>query len=120
MSASNLDAEAVERLVRAQIQNASTSQRSSLMKTLLVPPRCELRPWSYGGPGMMLPCWIVAEHRSSNTAIAYCEQGFGPRAPWGLLAMEGPHMNIGQDSGWFTSFEEAMMDSYAVSEPKSE
>jgi hypothetical protein len=119
MSAPEIDSESVERLVFEEIRRASTSQRASLMKKLLVPPRCELRPWSYGAPGEMLPCWIVAEHRSSNTAVAYCDRGFGPRAPWGLLSMDGAHMNMGQDSGWFASLEEAVMDSCAGFELES-
>jgi hypothetical protein len=48
------------------------------------------------------PCWIVLEHAPSNTAIAYCAEGFGPGCPWGLLFLEGEHLSMGMDSGWFT------------------
>jgi hypothetical protein len=56
-----------------------------LIARLRVPTRCEQRPWDYGEPNDAYPCWIVLEHPESNTCIAYCEEGFGPRDPWGLL-----------------------------------
>jgi hypothetical protein len=54
----------------------------------------------YGPPGQKYTCWTVLEHRPSNTGIAYCEEGFGPSFPWGLIFLSGPHMNIGMDAGW--------------------
>jgi len=62
----------------------------------------------------------VIEHRESNTGIAFCNQGFGPAYPWGLVFLSGEHMSIGMDSGWFISLEQAMRDSMAWDEPNPE
>lgn len=111
----NISSETVVGLVNAEVGRASTAEVAALMRRLLIPPRCEERPWDYG-PGESYPCWIVAEHTASNTCIAYCDQGFGPGRPWGLLSIAGSHLNIGMDSGWFHSLEEAVLDSFAADE----
>src|SRR5581483_10325952 len=112
----SLGAEDIKALVETEIDRASSPHAAELMRKLLVPPRCELRPWAYSVPVVQHPCWIVAEHQRSQTAVAYCEYGFGPRTPWGLLWIAGDHLTMGDDSGWFTSFEEAVMDSFAANE----
>jgi hypothetical protein len=103
----------IEGLIQAEITRISQPELRSRINSLLVPVRCELREWDYGEPGQTHPCWIVAEHSESNTAFAYCEFGFGPRYPWGLLSAHGQHMSMGMDSGWFTSLEEAFRGSFA-------
>jgi len=84
----------------------------------LVEPAPELRDWDWGEPGQQHPCWIVFRHPPSNTGIAYCENGFGPSRPWGLLWIggQGNPLSIGQDSGWYTTFMETYFNSFAVSE----
>jgi hypothetical protein len=69
-------------------------------------------PWDHGEPGDTYSCWSVLEHHASNTAIAYCEQGFGPTYPWGLLFIRD-HLSMGMDSQWFTSLEDAVRESMA-------
>jgi hypothetical protein len=108
-----LSASEVSAFVDEQLARVADPQASALIRSLLVPPRCELRPWDYGPPGTEYPCWIVAEHTPSNTWIAYCEQGFGPSFPWGLLFLSGAHLNMGMDCGWYESLEEAFRDSCA-------
>jgi hypothetical protein len=103
----------VERLVGDQIARITQPELLLLIESLRVPPRCELRAWDYGRRGDAYPCWIVLEHRASNTAVAYCVRGFGPSYPWGLLFMDGPHMSMGMDSGWFTTLEDAVRESMA-------
>jgi hypothetical protein len=105
----------VSRLVDMEIARASSLVRAALMRRLLVAPRNELRSWDYG-LNVSYPCWIVGEHHPSNTAFAYCEQGFGPRCPWGLLNLSGEYLSMGMDSGWFSSMEDAVMDSFAADE----
>jgi len=116
MNTSELNADTVARLVESEIQRFSAPQRASLVRKLLIAPRCELRPWDYGEQEVKYPCWIIAEHRPSNTAIAYCAVGFGPSAPWGILWLEGGPQSMGEDSGWFPTLEEAVMDSCAANE----
>src|SRR6266478_5665200 len=103
----------IEALVAQQITLISQPDLVQAIRGLLVPPRCEHRPWGYGAPGQTYPCWIVAEHRPSNTAIAFCESGFGPSSPWGLLLLSGSHLSLGMDSQWFISLEQAFRDSMA-------
>jgi len=100
-------------LVEAELARITSPQVSALLRSLLVTPRCERRAWDYGEPGTEYPCWIVAEHSPSNTAFAYCEQGFGPSFPWGLLWISGEHLSIGMDGAWYESLEEVVRESRA-------
>jgi hypothetical protein len=87
------------------------------IRILLRTPEAQMRAWDYGNPGDAYPCWVVLAHRLSNTGIAYCESGFGPRSPWGLLSLEGTHhMSMGMDSGWFEHFLDTYFESPASSE----
>jgi hypothetical protein len=110
----------VSKLVDSELGRIADTSTADLIRRLLVSPRCEQRPWDYGAPDETYPCWIVAEHPSSNAAVAYCEQGFGPRCPWGLLWISGEHLSMGMDSGWFTSLEDAVRDSFAWEEASPE
>lgn len=103
----------IEALVARQVARISQAELLEALRPLLVQPRCEQRPWDYGAAGQTYPCWIVAEHQPSNIGIAYCESGFGPSSPWGLLFLRGPHLSMGVDSQWFVSLEQAFRDSMA-------
>ena len=107
-----IDAEEVQGLVNAELSKITERELLDFISPFLVKPRCELRDWDYGTPGQQFPCWIVIAHPQSNTAIAYCDQGFGPLCPWGLLSMSEPHSSMGMDSGWFSTFEDAVRDSW--------
>jgi hypothetical protein len=111
-----LDSQDVAALVSAQLARIGEPHVLARAQELLVPPRAELRPWDYGTPHQYT-CWIVLEHQESNTAIAYCEEGFGPRCPWGLLFLSGPHTSMGMDSSWFSTLEGALRDSFAYDDP---
>lgn len=87
------------------------------IRSLLIVPECQMRAWDYGPAGEAYPCWLVLAHEASNTGIAYCEHGFGPSMPWGLLFLNGTeHMSIGMDSGWFQHFVEAYFESQVSTE----
>jgi hypothetical protein len=85
---------------------------------MLIEPYSILRTWDYGEKGQQYPCWMVLNDIDSSAEIAYCEYGFAPKCPWGLVssgnAAENQHMGI--DSGWFTSFLDALFESYASME----
>ena len=106
-------ADDISKLVATEISRIFQPGLASRIRELLVAIRCEPREWDYGEPGQTYLCWIVAEHPESNTAFAYCEYGFGPREPWGLLRIRGQKMSLGMDSGWFISLEDAFRDSFA-------
>jgi hypothetical protein len=109
----------ISNLVESELNKISDERAVALIRKLRVPPRCEFRPWDYGPPNTNYPCWIVVEHPASDTAIAYCEMGFGPRCPWGLLWLS-KHPSMGMDSGWYTSIEDAIKDSFAWEDAKSD
>ena len=105
----------VRTLVEAALSQIEDERLRERISQLLVPPHCELREWDYGEGDQEFPCWIILEHQPSNTCIAYCEEGFGPASPWGLLFISGAHLNMGMDSGWFMRFEDAFRQSMAWS-----
>src|SRR5690348_3716643 len=100
---SEMAAAEIRRLVEHELIRIEDRRLVAALRALLVSPRCEDRPWDYGVEGQTFPCWIVFEHEPSNTAIAYCDQGFGPGAPWGLLFLTGNHLNMGMDAGWYST-----------------
>lgn len=108
-----MNKEAVQLLLKSELESISDELVLNQLRTLLVEPRCELREWDYGEEGQKYPCWIVADHPPSNTCIAFCDQGFGPTCPWGLLFRTGEHQNMGMDSGWFANLEDAFRQSMA-------
>jgi hypothetical protein len=115
----SLDASKIMALVEKELARVSSPEAEALIRGLLVPPHSEDRPWDYAGFGVKYPCWVVLEHPASNTCIAYCEEGFGPNFPWGLLWMSGDYLSMGMDSGWFDSLEEAVRNSFAWTEKKT-
>jgi hypothetical protein len=106
-----IDRETLETLVRDELGRTADARVTTHIRSLLIEPTPASRDWDYGVKGQQYVCWNVLEHRPSNTAIAYCQNGFGPKAPWGLVALEGPHMSMGMDSGWFTTFLQAYFES---------
>ena len=101
-------------LLEAEIATIHDDRVVTQIRMLLVEPSVKERKWDYGSKGQTYPCWSVMEHPSSDTSIVYCQQGFGPRAPWGLVArIEGSDDSMGMDSGWFSSFLEAYFGSFA-------
>ena len=112
-----LDGETVERLVEQELRHIEDEKVLSALKRLLINPYCVDREWDYGPVGLAHPCWTVLEDKKSNTGIAYCEHGFGPEDPWGLIFLSGKHMNIGMDSNWYRTLEDAFRESMAWEEP---
>jgi hypothetical protein len=115
-----LTSEKISALVGEQLTRVTDPVLAETIKALMVIPYAVERKWDYGVEGQTFTCWTVLEHPPSNTGIAYCAQGFGPREPWGLVFMSGPHMNIGMDSGWFPTLESAMRGSMAWDRPNPE
>jgi len=104
-------------LIDAELAMLNDERVVLYIRALLVPPTPVVRDWDYGAPGEAYPCWTVLAHTASNTGIAYCESGFGPRSPWGLVFLTGTsHMSIGMDSGWFASFLEAFFESQGATD----
>ena len=73
----------IEGLVQTELSRMDAPLMAAV-RPLLIAPHLEQREWDYGADDQTYPCWIVLEHLPSNTGIAYCAEGFGPAAPWGL------------------------------------
>src|ERR1700758_344553 len=84
------------------------------IRAQLVEPWCLTLEWDYGEPAQQYSGWIVLQDRQSGAEIAYCEYGFGPRSPWGLVSSKNRH--IGMDSAWFPTFMGAFFESFACVE----
>jgi len=104
----------IKELVDVELSALHDTRVVSHIRGLLVEPVVTLREWDYGTTNQTYPCWAVLNHPKSNTGIAYCEFGFGPKTPWGLIWLQGSsNMSIGMDSDWFGSFTTAYFESQA-------
>lgn len=108
---------AVADLVKAELATINDSALVTAIHALMVEPYAVDRDWDYGLPGQTYVCWTVAEHPLSNTAIVYCESGFGPAHPWGLVSLSGPNTSMGMDSSWYARLEDAVRESAACNLP---
>lgn len=110
-----IDANTIKMSVDRELDQVSDVRILSHVRALRVEPKEVLRKWDYGRPEEKYICWSVLEHYKSNTSIAHCENGFGPKCPWGLVCLKGSdqEMSMGMDSGWFPTFLEAYFESFA-------
>lgn len=115
-----LTAKDLSAIVSKELAVITDSALLNRIRQLLVSPYPVERDWDYGRIGEKFTCWTVLEHALSNTAIAYCEQGFGPSEPWGLVSLSGEHTGIGMDCSWFATLESAMRESMAWDGPNPE
>ena len=98
----------IQALLETELSALTDQRVISHVRSLLVEPTAVMRDWAYGRLGERYPCWAVLNHNDSNTGIAYCESGFGPKCPWGLVFLSGTqHMFIGMDSAWYERFLDA-------------
>ena len=110
-----IDAIQLKSLIEKELQAVRDERVVHHIRKLLIEPRAVFRDWDYGFPGQEYLCWITFDD-GSDTGIAYCEEGFGPRRPWGLVSAAGgsDRNSIGMDSGWFPSFMEAYFESISA------
>jgi hypothetical protein len=117
-----MNAETLAALIERELEAISDPRVVAHARELLVEPRPIPRDWDYGEPGQQYVCWtVVDDSRLSGVSIAYCEEGFGPAMPWGLVWDNEDNGtgrgSIGQDSGWFPTLREAIYDSVASAVP---
>lgn len=112
----SIDSHALKAMIRAELAQMSDARVVAQVEALLVEPSVTMRGWDYSDERVEYPCWTVFSHPASNTGIAYCEYGFGPRSPWGLVFLEGKMTSIGMDCGWYTTFLEVFFETSAATE----
>lgn len=100
-----IEPSSIKAAIRDELASVSDRRVREHIERLLVEPRPHMRAWHYGAPGERYLCWMVFEDRGEG--IAYCEQGFGPRDPWGLVFLDGD--SIGMDSEWYPRFLQAVV-----------
>lgn len=111
-------AQRIRSLVDQELARLNDRRVLDHIRSLLVEPTVVMRKWDYGAEGEAYPCWAVLDHVKSNSGIAYCEFGFGPRSPWGIVALPGSvHMSMGMDCDWSASFLAVYFDSMASELP---
>ena len=109
-----IDADTLKGLIGQELKNLLDVRVTAHIQLCWLSP-AELRDWDYGEPGEQYPCWITLADNGSNIAIAYCESGFGPRNPWGLLWLESrEYVSMGMDSAWHSTFLDAYFNSLAA------
>ena len=113
-----IDPGTLKALIKEELASLSDARVLNCIRQGLVEPRVDLRGWDYGAPGQEYPCWIVFWDEPTGAEVAYCEHGFGPDSPWGIFitdgVADGQHITMGMDTSWFTSFLDAVFDSFAV------
>ncbi|MBC8050723.1 MAG: hypothetical protein H7X92_11355 [Chitinophagales bacterium] len=115
----DISADYLKKLITIELEYVDDDRVLAHVQALLVQPYLEFRDWDYGEPGQQFPCWMVFRDSDSNKGIAYCESGFGPSCPWGLLwlgSQESRHLSMGMDSSWYSSLLDAYFESFAVTE----
>ena len=111
-----INAETIKTMIDGELVPVSDQRVVQHIRKLLVEPKSILRNWDYGAPGQQFNCWDVLKDTASSTGIAYCEEGFGPRNPWGLVWLESASdrpQSLGMDCSWFPTFLDAYFDSFA-------
>ena len=118
MDPMSVTARVLETLIESELAGASDARVVRHIRGMLVEPHVVLCNWNYGEADQQYPCWFVLKDAQSSGEIAYCEYGFGPRCPWGLVssADEEQHRSMGMDSGWFATFLDAFFESVACVE----
>jgi hypothetical protein len=113
-----IDSDRVRALLAGQLATVTDPGRLAALRTLLLAePRREERDWDYGEPGERYPYWVVAEAPDRRIMLVYCEQGFGPEFPWGVLfndpsGQAAPEeLTLGMDAQWNWYLEEAFVRS---------
>ena len=109
--------ESLQSRVDTELARISDPRIAERVAALRVVPEPQERAWDYGAPGETMVCWIVLKHEEVGLAIAYCEEGFGPQRPWGLLWLTGPYMSMGMDTSWYESLEAAYRESLMCEAP---
>ncbi len=105
-------------LIETEVSKVTDARVLNHIRKSLIEPAQITRQWDYGGPGQSYLCWAVLKCLESSAGIAYCEFGFGPLRPWGLINLPGSaDASMGMDCEWFSTFIDAYLESAASELP---
>jgi hypothetical protein len=110
-----IDTESLKHLIEAELIRVRDARVVSHIRRLLIEPYAIMRNWDYGQPSQQYLCWMVLKDSVTQGEIGYCEDGFGPACPWGLISsgQDVKDQSMGMDSGWYTTFMDAFFESPA-------
>jgi len=97
----------LKNLVTSQLSQIKNEERRNCISAILVEPFTEPREWDYSENTKHL-CWVIAKP-DEHSYFAYCEGGFGPSAPWGIISIDSSG-SIGPDSCWYQFLEDLYID----------
>lgn len=108
----------VAELIRDDMKALHDARVVSHVASLLVsPPRRLQLGWVYGSAGEEYEGFLVLNHPRSSTAIVYCQYGFGPEAPWGMIFNDrGSPPSMDMSDGWFPRFMDTYFQSQAATD----
>ncbi len=92
-------------LVRDELARVGDPNRRSALEALLQSPARLSLAWDYGKEGERFDCWQVGCSPERGVLLVYCERGFGPAFPWGVVF--GEEGSMGMDSQWHSGLEDA-------------
>ena len=104
-----MDADTIKRLVSEEVSRITDMDRREALKAILVEPDLQLRDWLYGQELQKYPCWVIGRVPTEPTVLVYCEYGFGPSYPWGILHAED--RSLGMDAQWHLTLDDAFLNS---------
>lgn len=102
-------------LVAAELSNVADPARRNALKAVLVPPQRLSLKWGYGQPGERYDCWLVGLSPNGQLRLMYCERGFGPDYPWGIVPVAEERM--GMDCDWHVGLEHAAINAGILPPP---
>lgn len=97
------------KLIKDELGKIDNSDRRESLSNILIDPYLEDREWDYSETKQTFPCWIVASPNES-ILFAFCEKGFGPDCPWGLLS-SASQGSMGPDSCWYSYLDDLYIQS---------
>jgi hypothetical protein len=109
-----LDRNAVTDLVERELAAAHDPVALAIIRQFRVEPYPVELGWNYGSPDQRYVCWVVLDGLpwNSNVGVVYCNEGFGPIRPWGLVFLRGPHPSMGQADNWYPTLEDFVHDNW--------
>src|SRR5437016_156113 len=93
-------AEAIKKRVTAELNRITNAPLKAALTEYLVSPYRQERIWEYSPSQESHPCWIIADLKANDLAIAYSQFGHGSYGNhWGVVYLSDIY--FGRDDAWF-------------------
>ncbi|HEY2840193.1 MAG TPA: hypothetical protein VGJ26_13645 [Pirellulales bacterium] len=105
----------IRQLVDIQLLTIVDPSRREALKERLVSPQPLSLKWGYGAPDERFQCWLIGFSKDGKLRLVYCDQGFGPEYPWGIVGASQDWM--GMDCDWHVGLEHAAIGAGVLDAP---